>query len=59
MALDFDLFQVEITKGYSLADWREDLKACLMKAGIEDVPVVFLFNDAQITFEVLKWCSDA
>lgn len=45
------MFQIEITKGYGQSDWREDLKQCLMKAGLEDVPVVFLFNDAQIVFE--------
>ena len=52
MPADYELFQIEITKGYGPHDWREDLKQCLMKAGLDDVPVVFLFNDAQIAFEV-------
>merc|ERR1711871_1479711 len=31
--------------------WHENLKECLMIAGIECKPVVFLFNDTQVVFE--------
>ena len=52
LSVDYELVQIEITKGYNQDNWREDLKECLMKAGLEDLPVVFLFNDSQIVFEV-------
>lgn len=48
---DYDLFQIEIAKGYGQNEWREDLKSCLMKAGIDGKPTVFLFSDTQIIFE--------
>merc|ERR1719181_1955940 len=32
-------------------EWLENLKEVLLKAGISDKPVVFLFNDTQIVFE--------
>jgi dynein heavy chain len=48
---DYDLFQIEIAKGYGQNEWRDDLKSCLMKAGIETKPTVFLFSDTQIIFE--------
>ncbi|RYY37138.1 hypothetical protein EON62_01310, partial [archaeon] len=48
---DFDLFTIEISKGYGKTEWRDDLKRVLMKAGVEEKPVVFLFNDTQIIFE--------
>ncbi|CAN0424908.1 unnamed protein product, partial [Phaeothamnion confervicola] len=48
---DFSLFQVEIRKNYGMAEWHEDLRTCLMRAGVDDKPVVFLFNDTQIVDE--------
>ena len=44
----FALFQVEIAKGYSAADWREDIKRCLLNAGLKEKPTTFLFSDVQI-----------
>ena len=29
-------------------EWREDIKTCLLYAGVEDKPVTFLFSDAQV-----------
>lgn len=29
-------------------EWHEDLKLCLMQAGVDDKSVVFLFNDTQV-----------
>jgi len=47
----FTLYSIEISKGYGKNEWREDLKKVLLKAGVEEKPTVFLFNDTQIIFE--------
>ena len=44
----FELFQVNVTKSYSFADWRNDLKRVLRRAGEDLKPIVFLFGDYQI-----------
>ena len=49
---EYDLFQIELSKNYGIPEWREDVKNCLIKAGIENVPVVFLFSDTQIKSEL-------
>ena len=41
---------MEIGKGYTLVEWREDLKKILIK-GSEGSPAVFLFTDTQIKEE--------
>ena len=48
---EYDVFQVEIKKGYSMNEWREDIKGCLLKAGLQQHPVTFLFTDTQIVNE--------
>ena len=48
---DHILFQVEITKNYSMVDWREDIKKMMMKAGAEGKPCTFIFSDTQIKLE--------
>jgi dynein heavy chain len=48
---DYDLFQVQIAKGYGKNEWKENLKTCLLKAGIKNMPVVLLITDTQIVFE--------
>ncbi|CAD5122382.1 DgyrCDS10813 [Dimorphilus gyrociliatus] len=48
---DYDLFQIEITKNYSISDWRDDIKRLLLKAGTEGKQIVFLFSDNQIKNE--------
>jgi len=47
----FNLATVEIVKGYSMNDWREDLKRILMQAGVKDKQTTFLFSDVQIINE--------
>lgn len=49
---EYDLFQIELAKNYGVAEWRDDVKGCLMKAGLENTPVVFLFTDTQIKSEL-------
>ncbi|KAJ0065373.1 hypothetical protein NL108_007570 [Boleophthalmus pectinirostris] len=50
---DYVLFQIELTKNYSLSDWREDLKRIMLKAGVEGRSLVFLFSDSQIKDEAM------
>jgi len=47
----FRLYQIEIAKGYGMAEWRENLKECLLYAGVQNKPITFLFNDTQIINE--------
>lgn len=45
---EYDLFQVELSKNYGVTEWRDDLKKVMLKAGLENTPVVFLFSDTQV-----------
>eukprot|EP00961_Rhodomonas_salina_P291844 3932379-Rhodomonas_salina.1 len=48
---EFKCFQIELTKGYGNVEFREDLKKLFQIAGVERIPVVFLFTDSQIVNE--------
>ena len=50
---DYELFQIEITKNYTLLDWREDVKKMLRKAGYDGISTVFLFGDHQVKVSLL------
>lgn len=43
---DYELRTITVTKGYGVADWREDLQRLFRRAGCDNRPVVFLFSDA-------------
>ncbi|XP_062872057.1 dynein axonemal heavy chain 12 [Trichomycterus rosablanca] len=45
------MFQPEISKNYSMNEWRDDLKVLLKKAGVKGQKMVFLLTDAQIKEE--------
>lgn len=45
------IYQIEISKGYGMNEWRENVKECLLYAGVQGKPIVFLFNDTQIIKE--------
>lgn len=47
----YKLYMIEISKGYGKNEWRDNLKEVLLLAGVDDKPVVFLFNDTQIVME--------
>lgn len=44
----YELFSIEITKNYTQADWRDDIRQLMRKAGDEGCSTVFLFGDHQI-----------
>lgn len=48
---DYELYQVELGKGYTSVEWREDLKKILRKGAEGSSPAVFLFTDTQIKEE--------
>ena len=51
----FVIVQVEIGKGYTSVEWREDLKLILRKTAEGEMPGVFLFTDTQVG---LKDCEN-
>lgn len=44
-------FQVEVTKNYRVAEFREDLKTLYSMVGVDNKPTSFLFNDTQVSEE--------
>jgi dynein heavy chain len=48
---DYKCRQIEITRGYGINEWRENIKEILMNAGAKNLPTVFLFSDTQIVVE--------
>lgn len=49
---DQELIQIEISKNYSITEWKEDLKRMIKSAGLGTREVSFLFCDTQITYPV-------
>ncbi len=45
------VFQIEVTKSYTMRTWQENMRTLLMEAGVENKPVCFLFVDTQIINE--------
>uniref|UniRef100_A0A670IKP3 Dynein axonemal heavy chain 1 n=1 Tax=Podarcis muralis TaxID=64176 RepID=A0A670IKP3_PODMU len=48
---DYECFQIELSKNYGISDWREDLKKIMLKAGLQNLSITFLFTDTQIKSE--------
>ena len=48
---NFKIYQIEVIKGYSMRDWRDNLKSVLMQAGVDSKITTFLFVDTQIINE--------
>ena len=40
--------QVEMSQSYSRADWQEDLKRMLRRAGADGARCLFLFSDTEV-----------
>ncbi|NWU12959.1 DYH3 protein, partial [Cephalopterus ornatus] len=47
----FELCQIEITKSYGVNEWKDDIKQVMLKAGVGNTNVSFLFCDNQIKDE--------
>mmetsp|Transcript_23863 Transcript_23863/g.43710 ORF Transcript_23863/g.43710 Transcript_23863/m.43710 type:complete len:2143 (+) Transcript_23863:3-6431(+) len=47
----YELFQIEMSKGYGMNEWHDDIKKVLMTSGCDDKNMVFLFSDTQIAKE--------
>jgi len=47
----YKAFSIEVVKGYSMKDWRENLKTCLLQGGVQAKQTTFLFVDTQIINE--------
>lgn len=54
---EYDLFQIELSKNYGVAEWREDIKGCMKKAGLENKAIVFLFSDTQVPRYLQSYCN--
>ncbi|KAG2485619.1 hypothetical protein HYH03_015682 [Edaphochlamys debaryana] len=48
---EYEVVQIEISKGYGANEWRDDLRKVLKKAGLDGKDTVFLFTDTQIVQE--------
>jgi len=48
---DSKCFQIEITRGYGMSEFHEDLKKLMISSGVSGLPTVFLFTDSQIVDE--------
>ena len=46
-----EVFQITLTKGYSITDLRKDLALLYNKTGLKNVGTVFLMSDAQVADE--------
>lgn len=46
-----DVFQIQLKKGYSVADLRAELAMLYQKAGLKSMGMVFLMTDAQVADE--------
>ena len=45
---EYECFQIELSKNYGMSEWREDVKKVLLKAGLQNLPITFLFSDTQV-----------
>eukprot|EP00466_Bigelowiella_natans_P015986 jgi/Bigna1/46472/estExt_Genewise1.C_40322 len=48
---EYDVYQIEISKGYDRNKWHENLKEMFMTKALKNIPTVFLYSDTQILME--------
>nr|SYZ35238.1 PtDNAH9b [Paramecium tetraurelia] len=49
--MTYTLFMITISSNYGMNDLRTDLQLLYQKSGVKDEPIMFLFNEGQITNE--------
>lgn len=47
-AAQCDVFEISLTRGYSLTNFREDLKILFNKTGVDDKRTAFVLSAAQV-----------
>lgn len=45
---EYECFQIELSKNYGQLEWREDIKSIMLKAGLQNQQITFLFVDTQV-----------
>ena len=48
----YKCFQIELSRGYDYAAFREDLKKLYQYAGVDGENTVFLFSDTQVILNI-------
>jgi len=51
---EYECFQIELSKNYGLIEWREDIKSIMLKAGLQNVQITFLFVDTQVRSQIIN-----
>lgn len=49
----YECFQIELAKNYGQTEWREDIKNMMLKAGLQNEQITFLFVDTQVNDSIL------
>ncbi|KAJ8945230.1 hypothetical protein NQ318_011210 [Aromia moschata] len=47
----FEVFQIQLKKGYSMNDMKADISTLYIKSGLKSIGIVFLMTDAQVPEE--------
>lgn len=45
---NYECFQITLSKNYGQTEWREDIKSIMLKAGLQEKQITFLFVDTQV-----------
>ncbi|CAK76073.1 unnamed protein product (macronuclear) [Paramecium tetraurelia] len=56
--MTYTLFMISISSYYGMNDLRNDLRLLYQKSGVKGEPIMFLFNEVQITNERLTYITD-
>ncbi|KAL9654899.1 hypothetical protein ABK040_008689 [Willaertia magna] len=48
---EYSSFQIQLTKSFSIPDWKDKMKELLLSAGVKKQQTVFIFTDNQIKYQ--------